>query len=379
MKNIILIIIVFGVTQGNAQWLNKTSCNKKAEVIANKAIDHMSNLEFLIALGMAKAALVVDDNCGCAKLTIAAISSNNENWGSQKEKLMSIGRNNLSLEEQAWYDYLMTPRNKRSELQKRAVKKYPDSPIINYLGTTTQDFNTYSDFAAKFPNLSAFAHNMLSYGYMAGGTFGESNPEMAMTHIQKSTEMHDGPNVYDSKAEHLSSLGNYEEAAQAQLKAIDYAVFASPYRLKARLYFDKMNSEDISKALMDAQVEMQDAILERDYSKYKKFEHDDIKVTTGDSNLNPFYVYTKDDLESSANMTWDSFEFDNMNVYFAPDMKSAAITFNADGSYTMNDTNETIDYATRGSSFWTATDDGWKIIHSSWSPRKGRIGIPSNE
>ena len=104
MKNIILIIIVFGVTQGNAQWLNKTSCNKKAEVIANKAIDHMSNLEFLIALGMAKAALVVDDNCGCAKLTIAAISSNNENWGSQKEKLMSIGRNNLSLEEQAWYD-----------------------------------------------------------------------------------------------------------------------------------------------------------------------------------------------------------------------------------------------------------------------------------
>lgn len=156
-------------------------------------------------------------------------------------------------------------------------------------------------------------------------------------------------------------------------------MFASPYRLKARLYFDKMNSEDIGKALMNAQIEMQDAILERDYSKYKKFEHDDIEVTTGDSNLNPFYIYTKDNLESSAKMTWDSFEFDNMNVYFAPDMKSAAITFNADGSYTMNDTNETVDYATRGSSFWTATDDGWKIIHSSWSPRKGKTGIPSNE
>ena len=117
--------------------------------------------------------------------------------------------------------------------------------------------------------------------------------------------------------------------------------------------------------------------LKRDYEAYKKFEHEDIVVTTGDSNLNPFYVFSEENLKEEMPMTWDSFELSNMNVYYSPDMKSAALTFSADGAYTMNTDNSKVDYATRGSSFWVATNSGWKVLHSSWAPRNGKIGIPS--
>ncbi len=39
-------------------------------------------------------------------------------------------------------------------------------------------------------------------------------------------------------------------------------------------------------------------------------------------------------------------------------------------------TNDTVQYASRASSMWVSTALGWKILHSSYAPRNGKIGIP---
>ena len=75
MKKTILTSIMtlaFLVNANGQQWIEDTSCNKNASKIVNEAITSLSNLEHLMAVGMAKAALVVDDNCECAKLVLAA-------------------------------------------------------------------------------------------------------------------------------------------------------------------------------------------------------------------------------------------------------------------------------------------------------------------
>ena len=82
MKNLYTLCLILVSTGLFSQdYFLKTSCNKKASEIANAAVEHMLNLEMPIALGMAKSALLVDESCGCAQLTISVISSNND-WGS---------------------------------------------------------------------------------------------------------------------------------------------------------------------------------------------------------------------------------------------------------------------------------------------------------
>ena len=92
----LLFILILSTSITSAQWVQKTSCNKKAAQISNEAIESMANLEYLTALGMAKAALIIDSDCGCAQLTIAAISGSNPDWGSQKTKLKAIDIAKLS-------------------------------------------------------------------------------------------------------------------------------------------------------------------------------------------------------------------------------------------------------------------------------------------
>ena len=141
MKNFFLILVLSS-SIASAQWVQKTSCKKRSAKITNEAIESMANLEYLSAMGMAKAALLLDSECGCAQLILAAISSPNPNWGSQKSKLQAIDVSKLSAEEKAWHGFLMTPWNDRPEAAKLAVSKHPKSPLINLLATTPRDFNT---------------------------------------------------------------------------------------------------------------------------------------------------------------------------------------------------------------------------------------------
>jgi hypothetical protein len=375
-KSLLLIPFLLIAAVVNGQWIQNSSCDKKANIVANQAIEYMANLEYLSALGAANSALLLDENCGCAKLTLAAISSQNPKWGSRIQKLDEIDTSKLTAEEKAWYNYLRIVDNlKRPEFQITIQNKFPKSPLINYLGTSVNDFNSYKLFAEKFPTYSSSAYNMISYGYMMGA-FGEINMEEAKKYIEMSKNMHFGPNSFDSMGEHYASVGDYEKALESQLTAIDFATFASPYYTNAQLYSAKMSKDKISQTIMDNQKVMQSAILNGDYESYKEFEHPEIVVTTGDSNLNPFYVFTKDNLDEDAPMTWNAFNLSNFEVYFSPDMKSSVITFDADGSFTMIDSKIKIDYSTRGSATWVSTTEGWKILHSSYAPRKGKNGLP---
>jgi tetratricopeptide (TPR) repeat protein len=337
----------------------------------------MANLEYLSAMGMAKAALLIDPDCGCAQLTLAAISSPNPNWGSQKAKLEAINYAELSAEEKAWYGFLMTPWADRPAAAKAAIEKHPNSPIINLLGTNPREMMTYKNFAEKFPQQSAASYNMMSYAYLRGD-YGEPDQEKAMNYVKKSQQMHDGPNSYDSMAEHYASLGDYEKALELELKAIDFATFSSPYGQNAQIYFSKINKEDISKELMKNQREAQDAITNQNYETFSKFEHPEINHITGDSNLSPFYTFSKASFDVEPAITWNRFDMNDMQINFSPDMKTAVLTFYGDGSYVFKDSKEEVAYSTRGSSVWVNTNQGWKIIHSSLAPNNDGKGIPQS-
>ena len=106
MKNIITLIALSFTMFINAQWIEDASCNKKASIIANQAIEYVFNLEYMAAFGSANSALLLDENCGCAKLTLAYISSANSTWGSRAKKLKEINTSDLTSEEKAWFDYM---------------------------------------------------------------------------------------------------------------------------------------------------------------------------------------------------------------------------------------------------------------------------------
>ena len=94
----LLFLLVLSTSISSAQWVQKTSCEKNGAIISNQAVEALTNLEYTMALGMAKAALLIDSDCGCAQLTLAAISSSNPIWGSQKSKLEAINVSKLSEE-----------------------------------------------------------------------------------------------------------------------------------------------------------------------------------------------------------------------------------------------------------------------------------------
>jgi len=295
MKNNLTFVTLCFTMILNAQWINDTSCSRKASLITNKAIEYAMNLEYMAAFGAASSALLIDEDCGGAKLTLAAISSNNTNWGSRYEKLKVINTTKLSPEEKGWYQYLVSSSEDREAVSKSLVNKFPKSALMNYLGTSPQDFNSFKIFAEKFPLYASSAYNMMSYGYMRGD-YGKKDTAAAMKYIKMSQNMHDGPNSHDSMGEHYAANGDYENALNAELKAVDYATFASPYMKTAQLYYAKKNKKSIGTKVIAHQESMQKAIMSGDSEAYKKFEHPEIKVSAGDSNLNPFYIYSGKDV-----------------------------------------------------------------------------------
>ncbi|MGC6421975.1 MAG: nuclear transport factor 2 family protein [Flavobacteriaceae bacterium] len=377
MKKITTILLASSFSvMSFGQYVQKSSCNKNASKISNMAIENAINLEFLIALGAANAALAIDSDCGCAQLVKAFISSNNKDWGSRQEKLNKINRVNLSGEEKVWFDVLSAENNdKAREIQKEGAEKFPNSPLVNYLATSSKDMESYKNFADQFPDYASAAYNMMSYGYLRGD-FGKEDKVAAMKFVEKSQKMHDGPNGFDSMAEHYASLGDYDKALENQLKAFDYAVFASPYQNYARIYWSKKNQSKLEEQLMQSQKDMQQAIIDQDYEAYLKFLDNKTPVTTGDSNLQPFYLFDKKAFDRERKMTWNTFELQNIDVAFSPDMNAAVLTFYGKGSYTMNGASEKTNYSTRGSSTWIRTQGGWKIMHNSWAPNQGENGIP---
>ena len=146
------------------QWIDDSSCNNKASAIVNEAITSLANLEHLMAVGMAKAALLVDEDCECANLVIAAAAGNNADWGSRSEKLKKINVKSLSKVEKAWYTLLSTSNENFQEAAKKALNNNPNSALIHWLNTG-QDMEKNEAFSIKFPALAAGAFNTMAYGY----------------------------------------------------------------------------------------------------------------------------------------------------------------------------------------------------------------------
>ena len=382
MKKLIIIILTFFSLNLTAQkWINDSNCDSQSYEILNEAINHLANLEHLTAFGMAKAAKMSDSGCECAKLVLAAISTTNADLGSRKDKLDLVNIQLLSPEEKAWYELLLeTTKGEEStwdNTYSSAIKKFPKSPIINWVGVGGGNWDGYMDFSKKFPKNASAAYNMVAYGY-AYGEYGDS-PDFEAAHdaISKSRALHDGPNALDSRAEIAAMEGDFQKAFNSQFKARDYAYFASPYDFNLRKYWRTINKENLSNYLKQAQKDLQKAITDGNLEEYKKYVSDDIDLVTGDSNLGDFYVYTDDDVTRDRNFTWDSFDLNDIEVHFIPDMTMAILTFYAEGSYTFIETKENVKYSTRASSVWVVADDGsWKSVHSNWAPSEGGIGIP---
>ena len=379
MKNIITIIFCMMIINLNGQQWIDDSCNKKASKIANKAIDHLANLEYMMAYAMANAALIVDEDCQCAKLVKAGATSAAANWGSRKQKLDDVDVSKLGGEEKVWYSTLTATLTGDSDKYQKSLKDgladYPDSPILNWLSTGT-DFDANKKFAKKFPTIASGSYNFMAYQYARGNYDGEPDLDMAYEMIDKSMALHDGPNILDSKAEIAAENGDYETALSSQLKAHDYSSIGSQYWKNAVMYWHKLNKETVADNLKKAQVNMQNAILEKNEEEFKKYVSDDESLVVGDSNLGEFYNYTLENLNQEALIDWDSFDIRDIDVHFSSDMTMAYLTFYADGAYTFKESGESVDYNTRASAVWIRTADGWKSIHANWAPTADGTGIP---
>jgi len=372
MKKTILTSImtfIFLLNVNAQQWIENNSCNKKASEIVNEAITSLSNLEHLMAIGMAKAALVVDKDCECAKLVIAAAASNNADWGSRDDKLKEINLKKLSEVEKAWYSLLSTPNDKFNESAGKALYNHPNSPLINWINAR-QDMDLNKAFAEKYPSLASGAYNTIAYAFAREGDF-----DSAYKALDYSLRLHEGPNALDSRAEIAVMEGDYQKAFNNQLKAFDYAPFASPYQPKLVTYSRNLNKEKLIKNLKEAQTNVQDAIENQDLEEWKKYISEDMMVTSGDSSLSEFYLQTEEQFLEKRNFTWDSFDLRDIEVDFSPDMNTAVLRFYANGAYTFNETNEKVEYSTRASAVWISTGSGWKMVHANWAPFGGS-GIP---
>jgi|GEM_PF-302229 tetratricopeptide (TPR) repeat protein len=384
MKKSILILFIFmGITCSisqelisNAEWIKKTSCTKNADLIANQAMESMLNLEYLIAYGQAKSALLLDADCGCALLTLARVSSGNEEWGSRQSKLSKINRDSLSSEEKAWYDIMSASDDVYEKDIEKAKQSFPESPFFNYM-IDYSDFPAYKKFTEDFPDHASSAYNMVSYGYVYGD-YGDVNYEKAKDAAYKSTKLHNGPNIYDSMAEHEFNQGNYEEALKYQRQAIDFGTFSSPYWVRARMYYSLVNKEEVVATLVENQKAIQEAFFKNDFEAYSKFVDSNSPLVAGDSNLQPFYTVDKSSFDGHLEeVTWNLFELYDFETHFSPSMTTAVLTFYAKGTYVVEGSDSEVAYRTRASSVWVDTDDGWKIIHENFAPQKDSSGIPS--
>ena len=172
-----------------------------------------------------------------------------------------------------------------NEAVKKAIDMYPNSPLLNWFNTNPNDWNSYNTFASNFSRNASAAYNMMAYAHARGDYSGKPDFDAAYQSISKSLTMHKGPNALDSQAEIAAMEGDFKKAVDNQLKALDYATFASLYHSKLVTYWRTLNKEDISKSLKEAQVNVQKAIEDQNLDEWKKYILDDMKLTTGDSQV----------------------------------------------------------------------------------------------
>lgn len=133
----------------------------------------------------------------------------------------------------------------------------------------------------------------------------------------------------------------------------------------------------LTREIIQASKDFQTAYINNDFATASTFLSDDITSTIYNSNGSPLVVQSEEQISTSgAGWSFTRFDMSNHQVFIAPGATSIAVAFDTDGIVRFDKTGEEVPYSTRASQFWVATEEGWKIIHSHWSPKSAAKGIP---
>ncbi|GAA5522387.1 hypothetical protein LQ318_11615 [Aliifodinibius salicampi] len=369
-----LCLIAMGV---NAQWLTETSCNEQSNKITDKAIAHLVNLESSVAVGMANAALMIDEKCGAAKLVKVNAALGGQ-YGSRDQQVKDLDTQNFTEQEKAWHKILAAPDEEESEIRIEMAEAYPKVPLFSLLASlSAEDGDRLTKYVQEFPEYASSAYNTMSY-YYAQGEYGEPDMEKALETVKKVFLTHDGPNAHDSMAEHYALMGDYESAFKHQVMALDYAAMGgSGYGVNAGIYLRQSNKVDLTDSLKTMTKKRIAFQMENDIENLAQFYSEDVGMIACNSDMEPCVFYETLE-EEDLGIVWNRWDVSDLKVYFSPDMRVAVTTFNNDGEYTVSGSDTPVAYKTRASEVWTL-DNGWKLMHSNFAPLAFGSGIPKTE
>lgn len=376
MKHIILGTMMLCIVplSANAQWIETTSCKGESHEIANAAVSHLANIERLIAVGMAQAALVVDENCGTAKLVLALSAAG---AGTRPEKLAALDASSFSAEEQAWLSIATAEQEAAEAVLEAALEAHPESPLFRYVeASRAGDPTAYQAYADAYPATSAAALNSLAYAY-SGGELGEENIEKGMEILDLAMSIHSGPNLMDSKAEHYAMMGDYVSAREWQIKAYDYAADAgSGYLQKLLVYNRTVNADQLREAVIERAKGRLASVVEEGNGAAASFITTSAEVTACDSNMEPCYVMV-DGRQPGDPVDWERWDTFDHIVTFNPSYDAAVVSYRNEGEYRVSGSDELTSYRTRASEVWILEGGEWMLWHSNFAPLSGGVGIPS--
>lgn len=379
MKRLGLIVSLCMITSAaGAQWLTDMSCNSQSSKIADKAITHFVNLETSVAVGMANAALMIDEKCGTARLLKVNAAQGGEN-GSRSKKLKELDTSSFTDQENAWYSILTAPEGEGEKARKTFASKYPKVPFFNYWADIidVDGKDNLHAYVKEFPKYASAAYNIMSYRY-AQGYYGEPDMDKAIETVKKVFLTHDGPNAHDSMAEHYAEKGDFESAFKHQIMAVDYAAGpANGYRFNAGIYFRHTNQATVTDSIKSRTKRRVAYQTKNDFKGLSAFYSDEAGFVACNSNMEPCTFYASLQ-EEEPNHTWNRWNIRDLKVYFSPDMRMAITTFNSDGEYTMKGSETSVQYKTRASEVWIL-DNGWKLVHSNFAPLSIGSGIPKSK
>ena len=365
--------------QAQSSWFGNTSCSDNGAAIADQALVSLFNVERSMAIGMARAALLIDEGCGIAKLVQANAS------GDSKDALLSeASEMSLSSDERLWLELLQSDEPWQPAAT-AIVESGNEAAVFSWLSAWDRGRGTIAEnlegFVEAYPDHAAAAYNLLAYAY-AGPSWGieEANMVRALRYLDLYDAAHEGPNAADSRAEILWNAGEKAGAWAAIQSAVDKGGRPSMFAYRAGIIGRAMNEENLAKAIHEkvqafwsgsdeeADVEAQAALLAPN-------------ITRCNSNMEACNRATKDEVLRALGegVEWLSSEVYDVDVTFNSDYSTAVATHMNSGQYKTGD-GTIIDYQARASSVWSLDlwpgSGDWLMIHWNFAP-SGGAGIPS--
>ena len=185
MKRFFSLIILASLgfsAQAQSSWFGNTSCSDHGAVIADQALVSFINVERSMAIGMARAALLIDEGCGIAKLVQA-----NASGDSQDALLSEASEMSLSSDERLWLELLQSDEP-RPPAATAIVESGNEAAFFSWMSAWDTGRGTVAEnlegFVEAYPDHAASAYNMLAYAY-ADASWGieEANMVRALRYL----------------------------------------------------------------------------------------------------------------------------------------------------------------------------------------------------